>query len=230
MKRVLISVAAILMLTAAASFAQNTVRTSQSSMYTPERKIELIPMAGYAWTMSMDVIAGGQPGELDFSDEVYYGGALDYKVSPTGSMKEAFVRLMYRRSDGQIQVRGFTDRFNIDGAVEYWQIGGVTGISRGKSLPFATVSLGATHLIVKDTKTPNFNIQGDDSWKFSMIFGLGAKIYSSEKMGVMLQANWPITFTDAWGGVTIGTGGAGVGISGTGISQLDVGAGLIIRL
>ena len=230
MKRVLLLMAALMSLTAAAAFAQNTVRTTSSMHSQPARRVDLIPMIGYAWTMSMDVIAGGQPGELDFSDEMYYGGAIDFAVTPPGAYKEAQVRLMYRRSDGQVQVRGFTDRFNIDGAIEYWQIGGVTGVLRGKAMPFATVSLGATHLIVKDTKTANFSIQGDDSWKFSMIFGLGAKIYSSERMGVMLQANWPITFTDAWGGVTIGTGGAGVGISGTGISQLDVGAGLIIRM
>jgi hypothetical protein len=230
MKRVLLTVAAVLMLTAVVASAQNTVRTSQSSMYTPERRVELIPMAGYAWTMSMDVIAGGVPGELDFSDEVYYGGALDFKVSPPGSMKEAFVRLMYRRSDGQLELRGFTDRYSADAAVEYWQIGGVTGISRGKSLPFASVTLGGTRLILKDSTVGGVQIQGDDSWKFSMIFGLGVKVYNSPKMGIMLQANWPITFTDAWGGVSVGTGGASVGISGTGISQLDLGGGLIIRL
>ena len=46
----------------------------------------------------------------------------------------------------------------------------------------------------------------------------------------MLDANFPFTFTDSWGGVTVGTGGVGVGIGGTGISQIDVGGGLIIRL
>ena len=48
------------------------------------------------------------------------------------------------------------------------------------------------------------------------------------KVGIMIQGNWPITFTDLWGGVTVGTGGAGVGLGGTGISQLDIGGGLII--
>jgi len=230
MKRILITATAILALTAVAGSAQNTVRTTSTMYSQPESRVELIPMMGYAWTMSMDVIANGQPGEIDFSDEIYYGGSLDYKVSPPGSMKEAFVRLQYRRSDGQIEARGFTDRFKADAAVEYWQIGGVTGINRGKALPFASVTLGGTHLIVKDSDIGGLKVQGDDSWKFSMIFGLGVKVYTSPRIGIMLDANWPITFTDAWGGVTIGTGGAGVGISGTGISQLDIGGGLIIRL
>jgi hypothetical protein len=230
MKRVLLSAAAILVLTSVGASAQNTVRTTSSMYSQPESRLELIPMAGYAWTMAMDVFVGNQLGELDFSDEVYYGGALDYTVSPPGSMKTAQVRLLYRRSDGQLEARGITNRFTTDASVEYLHIGGVTGVNKGKAMPFGTVSLGASHFTVDDVHQGNVNVQGNDSWKFSMIFGLGVKVYTSPKVGFMLEANWPITFTDAWGGVSVGTGGASVGISGTGVSQIDVGGGLIIRL
>jgi hypothetical protein len=218
------------MLTSVAASAQNTTRTTSSMYSQPESRIELIPMAGYAWTMAMDVYFGAQLGELDFSDGVYYGGAIDYKVSPPGSMKVAQVRLLYRRQDGQLEARGISNRFKTDGSVEYWQIGGVTGVDKGKAMPFGTVSLGATHFTVDDLHQGNLNVQGGDSWKFSMIFGLGVKIYTSSKVGIMLEGSWPITFTDAWGGVSVGTGGVNAGISGTGVSQLDVGGGLIIRL
>lgn len=230
MKRVLLSMAATLMLTAAVASAQNTVRTTSSMYSQPESRIEIIGMAGYAWTMAMDVYFGNQLGELDFSDEVYYGGALDYTVSPPGSMKIAQVRLLYRREDGELQARGITNRFTTDGSVEYLHIGGVTGVNKGKAMPFATVSLGATHFSADDVQQGNVNVQGGDSWKFSMIFGLGVKVYTSPKIGFMLEGNWPITFTDAWGGVSVGTGGVSAGISGTGVSQLDLGGGLIIRL
>lgn len=219
MKRILFTSAAVLMLTVAVASAQNTVRRSSSSSYTAEPRVELIPMGGYAWTMSMDVVSNGFPGELDFSDSPYYGGALDFTVSPPGSMKTAQVRLMYRRSDGDIQLKGFGTDLSADASVEYWQIGGVTGMMKGNAMPFGTVTLGGTRLVAGD----------EDQWKFSMIFGLGVKVYTSPKLGLMLQGNWPITFTDSWGGVTVGTGGAGVAIGGTGISQLDVGGGLIIR-
>lgn len=218
MKKILFFTASIVLLTGSVASAQNTTRRSSGSMST-EPRVELIPMGGYAWTMSMDVYANGFPGELDFSDSPYYGAALDFNVAPPGSMKTAQVRLLYRRSDGEAELRGFTTDASIDAAVEYWHIGGVTGMVRGKSVPFATVSLGGTRLVAG----------GEDEWKFSMIFGLGVKVYTSPKMGIMLQGNWPITFTDTWGGVTVGTGGAGVGIGGTGISQLDVGGGLILR-
>lgn len=230
MKRILLLMVAVLVCTAAAASAQNTVRTTSSMYAQPESRIELIGMAGYAWTMSTDVYFGNQLGELDFSDEIYYGGALDYTVSPPGSMKVAQVRLLYRRSDGELQARGITNRFTTDGSVEYLHIGGVTGINKGKAMPFATVSLGGTHFSVDDLHQGGVNVQGSDTWKFSMIFGLGVKVYTSPKIGILLDANWPITFNDAWGGVTVGTGGAGVGIGGTGVSQLDLGGGIIIRL
>jgi hypothetical protein len=230
MKRVLSTTVAILTLTAVVASAQNTVRTSPTSTYTPEPRVELIPMGGYAWTLSRDVIVNGIPGQVDFSDKAYYGGALDFTVSPPGSMKIAQVRLMYRREDGQVELTGFSQKYNFDAAIEYWQIGGVTGVNKGKSMPFATVSLGGTRLVTKDSTVGNTTVPGQDTWKFSMIFGLGVKVYTSPKIGIMLQGNWPITFTDTWGGVTVGTGGAGVSMGGTGISQLDLGGGLIIRL
>ncbi|HEX6789919.1 MAG TPA: hypothetical protein VF247_01295, partial [Candidatus Krumholzibacteria bacterium] len=163
----------------------------------------------------------GFPGELDFSDAAYYGAALDFNVAPPGSYKTAQVRLMYRRSDGDIELTGpgIGQPISVDAAVEYWHIGGVTGIMKGNNMPFATVTLGGTRLVAGD----------QDSWKFSMIFGLGVKVYTSPKMGIMIQGNWPITFTDTWGGAYVGTGGAGLSIGGTGISQLDVGGGLILR-
>jgi hypothetical protein len=218
MKRILVATAAALALTAATVSAQNTVRRSTTS-YSTTPRVELIPMGGYAWTMGMDVIVNGFPGELDFSDAAYYGAALDFNIAPPGAVKTAQIRLLYRRSDGDVEVQGLVQDFSGDAAVEYWHVGGVTGIVRGNAMPFATVTLGGTRLIAGD----------EDEWKFSMIFGLGVKVYTSPKVGVMLQGNWPITFTDTWGGVTVGTGGAGVGIGGTGISQLDVGGGVIIR-
>jgi len=222
MKRVILLAVAFVFSTAVVASAQNTVRRSSARMDGAEPRVELIPLGGYAWTMSMDVYGGPTLGygEIDFSDTGYYGGALDFKVSPPGSYKVVQARLMYRRSDGNIQLRGFGNIADIDAAIEYWQIGAVSGLMRGNALPFASVTLGGTRLVAG----------GEDQWKFSMIFGLGVKVYGQGKLGFMLNGNFPITFTDSWGGVTVGTGGLGVGIGGTGISQLDVGGGLIIRL
>jgi hypothetical protein len=136
-------------------------------------------------------------------------------------MKTAQVRLLYRREDSQVELRGLGlgQTYSQDASVEYWHIGAVSGLMKGKSMPFGTLSLGGTRLVSGDV----------DEWKFSMIFGLGVKVYTSPKVGILLQANWPLTFTDTWGGAYVGTGGGGLTFGGTGISQLDLGGGLMLR-
>jgi hypothetical protein len=217
-------IGAVLLVSAAT--AASAQYTSQPSTYgsEPQSKAEIVLLGGYAWTMSQDVVFNYTlGGELDIDDAAYYGAAIDINVA-RGGPKTGQLRLLYRREDSTVEFRPYTitasnQPFTLDCAVEYWQIGGVGGMMRGKAMPFTSVTLGGTRL----------SANGDDEWKFSMIFGLGVKVYNSPKVGFMIQGNWPITFTDSWGGVTVGTGGAGVAVGGTGISQLDVGGGLIIR-
>jgi opacity protein-like surface antigen len=220
MKRLLPGVICVLLMAPAAQAQYAASRTSSPAT---GHRAEIIPLGGYAWTLAMDVyVTGYNSAQLDFSDEAYYGIALDFNLARPGA-KTAQARLMYRRSDGELQFRSSgIGAYNqsIDASIEYWQIGGLGGIQRGNAMPFTCITLGGTRLLAN----------GSDQWKFSMIFGLGVKVYTSPKIGIMIQGNWPITFTDTWGGAYIGTGGASLGISGTGISQLDIGGGLIINL
>lgn len=216
--------AALLVSAASAASAQYTTRQTSTYGSTPQSKAELVLLGGYAWTMSQEVYYSYYvaSGELDIDDAAYYGIALDINVA-RNTGKTGQLRLMYRREDSEVVFRPYTitasdQPFSLDCAVEYWQIGGLGGMMRGKTMPYTAITLGGTRFVAGDT----------DEWKFSMIFGLGVKVYSSPKVGFMIQGNWPITFTDTWGGVTVGTGGGGVAIGGTGISQLDVGGGLII--
>jgi len=214
--------AALLVSAASAASAQYTTRQTSTYGSTPQNKAEIVLLGGYAWTMSQDVYYGTLGGEIDIDDAAYYGLALDVNVA-RGTGKTGQLRLMYRREDSKVEFRPYTitasnEPFTLDCAVEYWQIGGLGGMMRGKTMPYTAITLGGTRLIA----------EGEDEWKFSMIFGLGVKVYSSPKVGFMIQGNWPITFTDSWGGVSVGTGGAGLAVGGTGISQLDVGGGLII--
>lgn len=152
---------------------------------------------------------------------MFWGIAIDVNVArQTG--KTGQLRLLYRREDSNVVFTPYlagNPSASLDAAVEYWHIGGLGGVTRGKAMPFTSVTLGGTRFIA----------EGTDEWKFSMIFGLGVKVYTSPKVGIMIQGNWPITFTDSWAGVTVGSGGAGASFGGTGISQLDVGGGLIIQ-
>lgn len=218
MKRVFI-LGALLCAVASSAFAQYTASSTTTSQTLS--KADIVLLGGYAWTLAQDVTFNyTNPGELDVDDAAYFGVALDFNVVRQPG-KTGQLRLLYRREDSDVTFRPYlagNPTGSFDCAIEYWQIGGVGGMRRGNAMPFTSVTLGGTRLIA----------DGTDEWKFSMIFGLGVKIYTSGKMGVMIQGNWPITFTDTWGGVTVGTGGAGVALGGTGISQLDLGGGVFI--
>jgi hypothetical protein len=216
MRRGVLAIAVLLLCAASAASAQ---RSTASRTYdtSPEHRVEIIPMGGYAWTMSMDVYGYTTVAEIDLEDAAFWGVALDVNLARPYE-KKAQLRLLYRREDSDVQFRSVGLNFSDEASIEYWQIGGLGGIQRGKAMPFTAITLGGTRLVA----------EGEDEWKFSMIFGLGVKVYTSPKVGLMIQGNWPITFTDTWGGVTVGTGGAGVALGGTGISQIDVGGGLII--
>jgi opacity protein-like surface antigen len=217
--RILFVVGLFLLSTSTASAQYTAPASSQGSA--PAHKAELVLLGGYAWTLSEDVYDYTTSGELDINDAAYWGIAIDINMARQ-TTKTGQLRLMYRREDSEVVFRpndsSTTPPTPVDCAIEYWQIGGLGGIKRGNAMPFTSVTLGGTR----------FSAQGEDEWKFSMIFGLGVKVYSSPKFGFMIQGNWPITFTDTWGGASVGTGGAGVAIGGTGLSQLDLGGGLIV--
>jgi hypothetical protein len=220
MKRVFIAGALVCAVASTASAQYTTSSSSYGS--TPESKADVVFLGGYAWTLAQDVVLNyTNAGELDIEDAAFWGVALDFNVARQGGGKTGQLRLMYRREDSDVVFRSYVPSnplVSLDCAVEYWQIGGLGGVKRGNAMPFTCVTLGGTRLVAGDV----------DEWKFSMIFGLGVKVYTEGKVGFMIQGNWPITFTDTWGGVTVGTGGAGVAVGGTGISQLDIGGGVII--
>ena len=211
---------AALVACAASVASAQTLTTSNSSSTIAEHRGEFIPLGGYAWTMGFDVYTGISYGTIDLKDAGFFGAAIDVNTQKQASGKTAQIRLLYRRSNTTAQFRAATlaQPFETDASVEYWHIGGLAGVPRGNVMPYATFTVGGTRLIAG----------GDDTWKFSTMLGLGVKVYKSPKIGLMIQGTWPFTFMETWGGVTVGTGGAGVSLGGTGISQLDVGGGLIV--
>jgi hypothetical protein len=139
------------------------------------------------------------------------------------------VRLLYQRQDSELTFKqaGVTDVMG-DVSVEYWQIGGVGGLMNDQNImPFSMLTLGATRYILSNLKPRYSAVENpDDVWKFSIILGLGAKFYLSERVGLLVSGRMPFTFTSGFLG--IGTGGLSVG--GTGIVQFDVSAGLMINI
>ena len=184
-------------------------------------KLEITPFGGYVWSASVDGSFTDQNGVLraanfDLKSGGFYGVAVDINVKPGFQLE-----LLWQRQDTDLVVKsgGTTESANV--AVEYWQIGGLTGVQRGNLMPFTSFTLGGVRMAPDG---------GDDTWKFGIILGLGAKVYISEKVGLRLQGRLPWIITDVGGGLFFGSGGGSAGIVAGGMIQADLSVGLIIAL
>jgi len=189
--------------------------TTPTAAPTPKEphKFEIIPMGGYVWTTSQSATYGALGGDIDFKNSSFYGIALDINVLPIMQF-----RVLYRRQNTQVTFKqaGGTDDLG-DVGVEYWHVGVVKAVKKTpKAMPFTSVTLGGTR----------YAADSGDEWKFSVMLGVGAKIYVSERIGLMVAGELPFTFTSTF--VGIGTGGVSLG--GSGILQLDLAAGLMIAI
>jgi hypothetical protein len=204
--------------TTADSTAALSARPSSAApaMYGTDARFELVGYGAYRWTVSIDASVGSTRGEVDIADSGIWGIALDINVPPPNMQ----IRLAYDRQDSKFQYRTALPTVESDGSVEYLQIGTVKGVRRGNLLPFGLVTLGGTR----------YADDSGDEWKFSVVLGLGAKMYVSDKIGIIAQARMPYTFLSSGLGVGVGTGGVSAGITGWGLAQFDVGAGIMILL
>ena len=139
-------------------------------------------------------------------------------------MKEGVqLELMWYMQPTRLDVRVFpspTYETVFDMDVHYIQIGGIYGIQQDNILPYGTFSLGATIFHPKDR---GFS----DEWRFSATFGLGAKVYLSERIGIRLDGRLLFPFTG--GAIWVGSGGVSAGGTSS-IIQGNVNGGLIISL
>jgi opacity protein-like surface antigen len=205
---------------AGAQYGQQPRKQSQSwGTQQQQHRIEILGYGGYMWTGSLDAWYGSYSGELDVKDSGFWGIEADINVRPGAQLV-----LGYSRQDSKMTF-GYNSAKLAEGdvAIEYWQIGGMSGVQKGKVMPFGMFTLGGTRVI------PNWGgADSDDVWKFSIVFGLGAKIYLNEKIGLRIQGRMPWTIVD--GGAYMGCGGGGcyTSFGGSGIIQGDVSGGLFV--
>ena len=119
---------------------------------------------------------------------------------------------------------GGIQKWKGDLAVEYYQIGGLYRRPTPKVEPFFLMTLGATRFAPEDNTF-------SDEWKFSVIFGLGAKVWISDRIGLRFQGRvlMPMLWSSAgfWCG-----GGSGCGLGyggGSALVQGDLGVGIAFR-
>jgi hypothetical protein len=183
-------------------------------------RFEITPYGGYSWTFARDVFLNvANPGRIDIEDSGMWGIALDYNLPyKPGSQ----VTLLYNRQDSKLQFRSLDFSEDADFAVEYWHIGGSYGVKRGNAMPFTMLTLGGTRYVSEAV--------GEDVWKFSIIFGAGAKLYANDRLGLKLQGRFPFSIFSGGGSVGCGPGGCYTSVGGTGVGQFDLSAGIMLLM
>jgi len=202
------------------------VERSEAQLAVFDHQVEIHGFGGYVWSSSQSYASPQPPngigsGDLDFKSSPWWGIAVDINL-PQGAM----VELLYTRQDTDLtnKPNGIGPTETLTGAaVEFYHVGGVYHrYSTGKVFPFTSFTLGGTRYVLDGAR--------DDTWKFSVTLGLGAKIHVNERLGIRAQARLPWTFTNMGAGLGFGTGGVSLGVGGSGIVGFDLSGGLFLML
>jgi hypothetical protein len=191
-----------------------------------QHKAEITPWVGWSFgSTSVTTISG----DIRTKAAVDYGLTVDVNVRPGGQLE-----LSYSRTETELTLKRFAGGTIplTDVSVNNFQIGGLGYVMRGQSAPFASFTLGAAYIKpAQGTITDGDRvITISDTWRFSMIFGLGVKYMASERIGIRLQGHISALFLDTGGGMWCGFGGCSLGLFGTGVLNGDVSAGLILAI
>ncbi len=189
-----------------------------------QARIEVSPFGGYMFGGKMRFYEG----DLKINDNASYGLALDIEVAPNTKLELFWSQMSTEaRFVGKYSYDYLTTP-PFDVSVGYIQVGSLREINYDNIRPFGVFTLGAAYFL---PGTNTGEVRYDDTWKFSVTLGGGAKIWLSDRVGIRLQGRLMLPMF--WGGVgfTVGTGGSGFSVgAGTAMVQGDFTGGLIIAL
>lgn len=183
---------------------------------------EITPTAGYTFSGKVD----NGYGKYDVSNSFLIGGKLDVQFTDL-----SYFELSYRRNDPTVTYSNVLDKSptDFDAGIEHYMLGYLQELATGKIKPYGVISAGTSRYWGK-SKSTDYR-----KWFFSTEFGVGAKIFLSENIGIRAQASvttpWDFAGGGMWWGV--GTGGSNGSASltfGVPIAHWDLSAGLIIRI
>lgn len=204
----------IVIAAATAAFAQDSTATKVKTKHL----FEITPYGGYIWTRGYDVMLGGQRGNLDMRESLDFGVTVGYAVRDS----LAQVELIYSHQDADVFFEFSGEEVDYGQvSIDHLHIGGLFGVPSGNTVWFTTLSLGASRWAAEG---------GDDAWRFSLMFGLGAKYPISDRFGLRFQARVPYMFVEDSAKYACNESGCLSSAGGHSMWQFDLIVGLIIKL
>lgn len=194
----------------------------------PTRRLQISAFTG--WQLNGDVDAGAA--RLVVDDAQSFGASVSVAARP-GTRGEFL--WLYSRARARIEsfsaLYPSSRPFDVD--ANYFQLGGVQSMKRGRLEPFVGGTLGAVWYAPENAQAQSGNLTYDlsDTWRFAFTLGAGANVFlnRTETLALHLHARMlvPVNFTG--GGFYVGSGGSGVSVSG-GIPTIsgDFGVGLAL--
>jgi hypothetical protein len=180
------------------------------------RRIEVIPYGGYMWATGMNVLYGGQNATLDVESSPMWGVAIDWDLMKRATQLE----VMYTRQQSEFNFKLQGEKtFLSDVSIDYVHLAMILGADETKRFWYTSLSLGATHIGFADDAV-------NDSWKFSIGFGLGMKHYFGKRFLFRLQGRAPYTIIGDGYEYTCNEGGCLKSAGGRGMWQYELSAGL----
>jgi hypothetical protein len=196
--------------------------------FAQEKGIELSATYSFMWTGSYNTYEG----EIVMEDGATWGGTLDYAFRP-----DAKIELSYSYTSSHVTFAPYYNYTltnpawsNLDNplSIQYFQIGSIYQLPKGKAQPFFGLMLGAVLFSPSGTAE---GINLEDKWNFAVSLNAGVKVYLSEQFGLRFQGRLLLPMYFSGGSVYAGTGGAGVAVgAGIPVVQGDVGVGIFVAM
>ena len=181
--------------------------------------VEVTPLTGYTFSGSVEAPYGS----YDIEDAMLYGIRLEAEVADL-----TYVGLSYRRNDPNVvEYTSIQNPVSMNFGTAHYMANILREFKKGKLTPFGLLGAGTTRYWGKDNDY--------HKWFFSTEFGLGAKYFFSESIGLRLQGSVTTPWDFAGGGLFfgVGTGGGGASADMTfniPVAHWDLSAGLIFRI
>jgi len=186
------------------------------------QRFEATPYYGFMFAGKLDLVKG----EMNIKDNPNYGIILNFELDRRRGL---YLELSYDRLDTRATFKeygGFADEKELfDLFTEYYQLGALYNKQLSqKASGFGFFTGGVARF------SPITTEYGDD-YRFAITMGGGVKYFITKSIGIRLQGRLKMPMFFSGGGVYIGSGGSGFYMgSGTVLLQMDLLAGLVIRL